>query len=293
MAGMVSYREYDPQVLARLQRAEMTILRDVEALCDAHGIGYFMLGGCCIGAFRHGGFIPWDDDIDLCMTRADYTRFYEAAKADAAFSEKYHIFDPLYEKNYAGMLIKVARRGTKNLTAEMIETGCDMGIHIDIFPFDFVPEDEALRKKQAKKAWIQSKLSYIYYLKYPHLPVGGAAGRVLAVGCRVLHTLLRLFCSDPRRFARKYHGICTMYNETESKWMTDFTYIRPEDATMRYDEVFPVIRAPFGDTTIAVPHGYDKIMRQYYGDYMQLPPEEKRKNHAPEELDFGEVFADI
>ncbi|MGN0172733.1 MAG: phosphorylcholine transferase LicD [Acutalibacteraceae bacterium] len=293
MANKTAYREYDAQVLRRLQRAEMTILHDVEALCDAHGIGYFMLGGCCIGAFRHGGFIPWDDDIDLCMTRADYDRFYRAAAEDAAFSEKYHVYDPLHEKNYAQMLMKVSRKGTKNMTAEMLETGTDMGIHIDVFPFDFVPTDEALRKKQAKKAWMQSKLSYIYYLKHPHLPVGGVMGAVLGFGCRVLHALMHLFRVDPSRFARKYHEICTRYNAENTGLMTDFTYIRTEDATLRYDDVFPTLRQPFEDTTICVPREYDKIMRQYYGDYMQLPPEEKRKNHAPEILDFGEAFGDI
>lgn len=278
---------YDPAVLARLHKMELDILNDVDALCKKYDIAWFALGGCCIGAFRHGGFIPWDDDIDICMLRADYDKFLQVAEDDAAFRRKYRLVIPGKEPNYPCMFAKVSLNGTKNMTAELLKAGCqNIGIHMDIFPFDYAPEDTAARKKQAKKAWLYSKLSYIYHLKNPHIPMDGAAGKLFALACRILYTLMRLFHVRPARFAKKYHKVCTAHNHTPTNVITDFTYVRPEDATMRVSEVFPVLRVPFEDTEICVPTAYDKIMRQYYGDWMQLPPEDKRKNHPPAVLEF-------
>lgn len=284
---MSDYKEYDPKTLRRLQNAELAVLEDVRALCEKENIAWFALGGCCIGAFRHGGFIPWDDDIDICMLRADYDRFLEAAAKDTAFQKKYKLIIPGKESTYPCMFAKVSKRGTKNMTAEFLEAGCDVGIHLDLFPFDYVPQDTALREKQRKKAWFCSKLSYIYHLKHPHLPVSGAVGAVFRAVCRILHTVFRFLPIRPTYFAEKYRQVCTRYNAEPSDTVTDFTYIRLEDSTLLVSDIFPLKSVPFEQTEIFVPHNYDKIMRQYYGDYMQLPPEEKRKNHAPEILDFG------
>lgn len=279
---------YDPAVLHRLHTVELSILNDVDALCKTNGIAWFALGGCCIGAFRHGGFVPWDDDIDICMLRADYNKFLKVAASDPAFSEKYRLVIPGKEPNYPCMFAKVSLNGTKNMTAELLEAGCEnIGIHMDIFPFDYTPEDDAARQKQEKKAWLYSKLSYIYHLKKPHIPFSGAAGKLFRFACRILHALMHLFRICPARFAEKYHAVCTAHNGTPTDVITDFTYIRPEDATMRVSEVFPVLRVPFEDTEICVPQAYDKIMRQYYGDWMQMPPEDKRKNHPPAVLEFS------
>lgn len=283
---MGSYQEYDPAVLRKLQLAELQILADVAELCKINDIPWFALGGCCIGAFRHGGFIPWDDDIDICMLRADYDRFIETAKQDSAFSEKYKLIIPGEDKTCSCMFTKVSKKGTKNMTEELLEAGCEVGIHLDLFPFDNAPSDPERRKKQARRAWMYSKLSYIYHLKRPHLPFGGFAGKIAAFGCRVLHEILRPFPALPTYFAKKYLEVCSLYNSEPTEWITDFTYIRTEDATMRLDEVFPLRCVPFENTQIFVPQEYDKILRQYYGDYMQLPPEEKRKNHPPAQLEF-------
>ena len=128
---MSDYKECDPKTLRRLQNAELAVLEDVRALCEKENIAWFALGGCCIGAFRHGGFIPWDDDIDICMLRADYDRFLEAATKDTAFQKKYKLIIPGKESTYPCMFAKVSKRGTKNMTAELLEAGCDVGIHLD------------------------------------------------------------------------------------------------------------------------------------------------------------------
>lgn len=76
------YREYDPDVLKKLQKAEIEILKDFDALCDKYSIDYFVCGGTALGGVRHEGFIPWDDDIDIGMTRDDYERFLEVAETE-------------------------------------------------------------------------------------------------------------------------------------------------------------------------------------------------------------------
>lgn len=285
---MRNYKEYNPQILRQLQNAELAVLEDVRALCEKENIAWFALGGCCIGAFRHGGFIPWDDDIDICMLRADYDRFLEVASTNDEFTKKYELIIPEKNPNYSCMFTKVSKLGTKNMTAELLEAGCEVGIHLDLFPFDYVPDDLKLRQKQRKKAWLYSKFSYIYHLKNPHLPMSGTVGAIFRVACRILHSFMRILPIRPTYFAEKHHKTCTQYNNAPTGTVTDFTYIRLEDSTLLVSDIFPLKSVPFEQTEIFVPHAYDKIMRQYYGDYMQLPPEEKRKNHAPEILDFGE-----
>lgn len=280
-------REYDPKTLRRLQLTELSILKDFIAICNKHDIPYFMLGGCCIGAFRHGGFIPWDDDIDVCMLREDYNRFLAIAPQEIA--GKYQILDPSNTPNLPSMFGKFYKIGTLCQDKEFLEAGVPLGINIDIFPFDRTVSDPALRKKQTRKAWLYAKLKLICFLKSPHIPVDGWKGRFLSAVCRFLHLCFHPFRTFPIFLTKKYLDAGQMFSDRQTDSIIDLTYIRPEDATMRLDAVFPTVSIPFEDITIQVPNQADTILRQYYGDYMQLPPEDKRKNHCPEVLDFGDA----
>ena len=84
---MVEFKEYDQPTLKRLQRAELSILRDFAELCKKNGLSFFISGGTAIGALRHGGFVPWDDDIDVCLPRKDYDRLIEVLESDPAMME--------------------------------------------------------------------------------------------------------------------------------------------------------------------------------------------------------------
>ena len=106
------YKEYEPEVLRKLQKAEVEILKDFDALCEKHGIDYFVCGGTAIGGVRHQGFIPWDDDIDIGMTREDYEHFLKVA--DSEYGDKYGVINPDRDSSFPAILTKWYRKGNSS-----------------------------------------------------------------------------------------------------------------------------------------------------------------------------------
>ena len=98
------YKEYDSNVLRKLQKAEVEILKDFDILCEKHNIDYFVCGGTALGGVRHQGFIPWDDDIDIGMTRDDYNLFLEVAQRE--YGDKYRIVNADTNPNFPVILTK-------------------------------------------------------------------------------------------------------------------------------------------------------------------------------------------
>lgn len=141
--------QYEQDVLRKLQLAELSILRDIDSVCRSEGIPYFLECGTLLGAVRHGGFIPWDDDIDVGMLRPDYERFLKVAPK--ALGERYAVCEPRANSRCAGMFAKVWKRGTKFFTAETMEAGIDQGIFVDVFPYDILHADESVATRQIRR----------------------------------------------------------------------------------------------------------------------------------------------
>ena len=275
------YLEYDPQVLKHLHQVQTRIMKDVDEFCKAHDVPYFVNYGSLIGVVRHQGFIPWDDDIDICMFRSDMDSFIELARADKTFSERYRIFTPK-EERYPNVFPKVSLKGTRLLSHELVNEGIDYGINIDIFPLDSVPEDQGAFKRKARIAFLLSKLLYLYHLKNIHIPLIGIKGMIAALGCKMIHYLLHLL---PLRngivLLELYEKNCTA--KRTGDLLVDYCDTR---AVFAKGEVFPTVSAGFEDITVQIPREYDRMLRSYYGDYMKLPPEDKRTNHAPIIIEF-------
>lgn len=135
----VEYKEYEPEVLKKLQKVQTEILEDYIKVCEKYNLTYFMLGGTGIGVVRHQGFIPWDDDIDVAMPREDYDRFMEVMESE--LGDKYKILTPLVDKNYACNVTHLQKKGTKFVPYTSRKMKCDLCIDIDIFPLDHMPDD--------------------------------------------------------------------------------------------------------------------------------------------------------
>ena len=116
---------YEPQVLARLQNTELQILKDFMELCDSHGLLYFGIGGTGIGALRHGGFIPWDDDIDIAMPRRDFEQFLSLAKKE--FAGRYYLLNNKTNENYPMMTTRLCKCGTVFQERVMKDVDCQIG----------------------------------------------------------------------------------------------------------------------------------------------------------------------
>ena len=155
MAFQYEKRTYEPEVLKRLQQTELEILKDFASVCDKYKLPYFVVYGTAIGAVRHHGFIPWDDDTDVAMLRKDYDRFLEVV--DQELGDKYKILTPEIDKNYAGSVTHLQRKGTKFVPEFSKDLKCDMCIDLDIFPLDHVAMDPKKAKIQELKALFWGK----------------------------------------------------------------------------------------------------------------------------------------
>ena len=151
-----SYHDYDPATLARLQALLHEMLADFDALCHKHGLHYFAGGGTAIGALRHGGMIPWDDDIDLNFLRADYERFLEVAEKE--YGDKYYVVNARKYPDYPLMTTRWCLRGTVFREECFRDLDVPLGIFLDIYFFDPIPDDEAKARRQWRRAWLWGKL---------------------------------------------------------------------------------------------------------------------------------------
>ena len=249
------------------------VLRAFIDICKRHDLTYYCAYGTVIGAVRHGGMIPWDDDIDVYMPRPDYERFIDiTTKEDLG---DYEVVTPYTNDKYPLYFAKLCNKRTTLIEAE--DTPCVIGLYIDIFPLDGAPDDlqEAKQmiarfmKTRNKLAAISSHNTFGDYLK------------------------LLLEPKEWGRFVRKTYGFFfrssyrrQLLGQLESI-ARKYDYDKCSNIAMYFGcygdiEVFPkawfqgVTPFEFEGMTVNLPVGYDSYLRHFYGDYMQLPPEEKR-----------------
>lgn len=281
-------REYDEVTLKRVQQEELSILKDFINLCDANDITYFGIAGTGIGAIRHGGFIPWDDDIDVAMPRKDYEKFIRIAKKE--YADKYIILNGEEYENYPLLTTRWVKRGTVFIEEPLKDIlGCPFGIFLDIYPLDNIPDDEKLFKKQARQAFFYSKLLILRSVAFPVLPIHGWKAKIVHFICFCIHWTLRIFKVSKKKLYDKCVNISTKYNNLEKTERIDF--LCDTTAYLNIYEtkgLYPLKKLPFEDIMLNFPGNLEENLTAAYGDYMKLPPIEKRKNHFPYKLEFGD-----
>lgn len=275
--------EYEPKQLRRLQLALLEIAKDIDRVCRENDIEYFLDSGSCLGAMRHGGFIPWDDDVDLGMMREDYNRFLEVAPD--ALGEDYVMAHPGNSDRLAGQFAKVWKRGTVFATEETIEAGIDQGIFIDIFPFDEVCADEAAARKQLRSCRIWQSISYLYHSKSINVPDGGIMGAAERAACAVVHGIVRALL-DPDRIRGKFEQSAFQGAADGSGVYVNMCYA--QGGSFRRDILLPTATLEFEGHPFPAPADPEAYLEIAYGKtWRELPPECQRRNHAPVKLDFG------
>lgn len=280
------FLQYDEKTLHRLQQTLLGILSDFVSVCEKYDLRYFLFGGSGIGVVRHQGFIPWDDDIDVAMPREDYDKLLEVAPRE--WAGKYKITTPLTDSQYISTVTKMQKLGTKFVPEMSKNMICELCIAIDIFPYDNVPDNAFLKKKQLCITWFLSKLIFLRGNAHPIIPLKGWKKTVSKRICELAHFLMVLFRVSPCFLYRCLIRESTRYNAENTLQMNMFIATNPLKTYVMRDELFPLVDMPFENITVKMPNQYDVCLRRIFGDYMQLPPEEKRANHCPYILDFGE-----
>lgn len=268
--------------LPKLHSCEMIIAKEIKRICEENGIKYFIIAGTLLGAVRHKGFIPWDDDMDIGMLREDYERFLQIAKKDLSgqFFLQTTETDSAYGLNFAKIMLKntVVSEGTAANSAAN-------GIFIDVFPFDAVPESEKEEAKHKKRTYFLRRL----LLAKQNYNVCGKkeyVKRLVYMGLKIISAFY-----SREKLCKKLDCECERYNAT-SKTPERIVNIggaygyNKETILRRW--VDSTVELPFEDFTIAAPVGYIEYLEYFYGDYMTPPPEDKRYNrHSVTKVDFG------
>ena len=269
-------KELTPEEQPRWNSIINGVLRQFIEICREHSLTYFCCGGTAIGAVRHHAMIPWDDDIDVFMPRPDYDRFVELASRQ--LPDGLELVTPYSKQDYPLYFVKLCDSHTTLQEEE--EVPCVVGLYIDIFPIDGAPDDieqarameRRFTKTKHKLEAVSSHVSFADYLLLLTQPKewGRFVRKTVAFFCRHAYR---------QRLLRQMELICRQYDYDDS------TLVAVYCGSYGPKEVFPKawlagqVMFPYEDMEVALPSGYDNYLRQYYGDYMQLPPKEKRVSH--------------
>lgn len=245
-------------------------------ICEAQGLRYFCAGGTAIGAVRHQGMIPWDDDIDVFMPRPDYDRFL--ALAAHSMPEGYEVLSPYATKDYPMYFAKMCNARTTLLENERIP--CVFGLYIDIFPLDGACDDvETCYREKRRFKRLMNKLEAVStrnsFGEYVGLLTkrrewGRFAVKTVAFCCR---SWLR------RWLLKQMDSIAYGHDYALSSRVVTYSgaYQRQEIYPKAWLET-PQMFA-FEGIMVNLPHDYDAYLRHFFGDYMTLPPVEQRASH--------------
>ncbi len=259
---------------------QLDLLARLQAVCEAHGLHCFAAGGTLLGAVRHGGYIPWDDDIDVVMFREDYERL--CAVAAEAFPAPYFFQTAETDEQYSRGHAQLRHSNTAAVIAgEGRHYPFNQGIFIDIFPLDAVPDDEEERRRWAGRIRFWERMLNIG-VRYPSHPDKTWAKNLL-------HRAVSLV---PYRWIfRRMVRAATRYNGTPTALVAPATFM-PLCEEMRFfrEDYAASERVPFEEGTITIPAGYDRILRIQYGDYQT--PRQAPTYHGEITFDVGRSYKD-
>ena len=252
-----------------MKKILLDMLVELDRFCEENDIRYYLAGGTALGAVRHQGFIPWDDDIDVTMPRKDYERFIATYKP-ADEKKPYSVISMHNNQDYYLQFAKLIAENT--VLEEPVDSDLKLGIYLDIFPLDNLGNDyETARKLFRKTNALRQKimLKNLIWLKQRPL----YQNLIIAVGKAFLFENRRSMLEKIDRESRVYESDeMTKYIGAVSTASYGEKEILPSEWYSGYEKL------PFEGHAFRVPSGYKEFLTQIYGDYMKLPSEEQQKS---------------
>ncbi|MGI6175833.1 MAG: LicD family protein [Christensenellales bacterium] len=273
--------------LKKLQNVELSLLKWVQSVCEAHSLTYFLIEGSLLGAVRHQGFIPWDDDIDLGMPRQDYERFLKTAPALLPD----HIRIVTYE-NATGALRNFAQieSGDVKVVFSARETACVQNAWIDIFPLDWLPAGRLKRTWHLLRILVlRMRIQFSQFDQNVdiHRKNRPAYERFLIW----LYRKTRLGSkTDTKKLVLKLEALLKKYEQTEKSYCINASSAYKTRAVFPWRYYGSGRAYTFEGTQVNGPLAYDEILRRLYGDYMTPPPVGERNRHYTKVLSDPEDF---
>lgn len=246
-----------------VRKIQLDILSFVDEVMKKNGISYWLNAGTLLGCVRHKGYIPWDDDIDICMLRNDYERFAELINNENSY---YKVLDMHKTDGYYYLFSKVVDTRTHIIEKDLKEIS-EMGIYIDVFPLDYLPSNNRkrrsiinkvfrlraiiyyslLNKNQVKKASISTKIKYLFSVIYGN-----------------------------KKAMRKANNYCNRINRMNGYYLSDLVASTEKRHFYPASYFDDTILGMFEGKMFPIPKNFHEYLSVVYGDYMKLPPKEKQ-----------------
>ncbi len=265
----------DQETLKKLHNTQQEILDEFVKVCENNNLQYFLIGGTLLGAVRHKGFIPWDDDLDVAMTRKEYNKFLEIAEKE--ISPKYMIDNINTNSKYYLSFTKIRNKNTIFEQDVQVKYDGPKGVWIDIFPLD------ETKNINSKITFIQKKIGatlarLVLYKNYVIMgklkPLKWLIGRFIFLKNKtIINWIDKIYQLQNDK----------QQNEYVINFPSAYTIKRETNEKINY---FPASKVEFEGKMYNAPKDYDKVLKRVFGNYMELPPEEQRITHNPVRLEL-------
>ncbi len=252
--------------IKRIQAIELEMLIEFDRICRKYQISYSIDGGTLLGAIRHGGFIPWDDDADVIMNRSSYQRFIEVVDQELD-SERFYFQDLNRTPGYRWGYGKMRRKHTCFVRENQEHMPYEQGVFMDVFVCDNVPDNYLMRSIVNFHSFIYRKCFYSV--------VGYGVSKGMA---KVVYGMLKTIPED--KLKQRYNRYIRFRNKRNTKYVKCLTFQACNNfygyKREWYEDTEDIV---FESVVLKGSRDYDGYLRFLYGDYMKLPPVEKRKVH--------------
>lgn len=256
--------------ITNLKEVEVEILKEIDDFCKQNDITYYLMYGSLIGAVRHKGFIPWDDDIDIALKREDYNKFLKFFNSNR--SDTFKVISLESDINYYYPFAKVIN--TNTVMIEEVDAPMEIGVYVDVFPLDYLPEDKKSIVLMLKKI---KRLLNILNIKI--IPLKRT---------RVLYKNIFLFLGKIlfkpftiKYLIKKISNLSQEYNKNTNGTlignMSSMVYGNGE--IWNASDFKETDLLEFEGSYFNVPIGYKDVLTRTYGDFMKLPPKDKQISH--------------
>lgn len=262
-----------------LENVQINILEEIKRICKKNNINFFLIGGTCLGAVRHNGFIPWDDDVDIGMLRCDYERFIKVCKKD--LDKKYYLQTNQTDDDYPHFFCKI--RANNTLFQEKLNVGKKMhqGIFVDVFPFDYGSNHNIVNMfLEVKSIFIREAI--FKKLGYNVIPKNAKE--------KIMLPFIKLYSkiNSLDGMKEKINKMISKTNKKKSNKIINLVGYALFNDIYNADIFNEFIEHKFKNKTYKIFKNYDEYLTTLYGDYMTPPPEEERKiGHGVIKLEFN------
>lgn len=263
------------ELLREVQLSMLEIAKEIRRICNDNNIDYFLDSGTLIGAARHKGFIPWDDDLDIGMLRSEYERFINIAPSQ--LSSKYFLQTWENDEGYSLPFAKVRKKGTVYVEAVSQATEAHKELFVDVLPYDEIPKSISLQKKKQKELFETCNTLFVGCGMMPWKHHSNCFKRFLA-STRYIPFRINAIGKSKSQLRQRCYNVMTEYNGQNTGLVYENWGANAGHKLVPLEYFAPYTEILFEGELFKVPANYDGVLRAQYGDYMQLPPEGQREN---------------